>query len=511
MSMIRHQNLDPVTQVKELWQLVVYQKWFVLQATVLLIAISIAVISTLPDYYVATTTVLVDPQKIPEKYVSATVTDDPTQRLNTLTQEALSATRLQQIIEQQQLYAEMRKSSSLEEIIDRFRKDITIDVKQGSERNMSAFTITYTGRSPHLAAQVANQLAAGFIETNLAVREQQATSTTEFLAAQLQDAKKTLEQQEAALGEFKMRHLGEMPEHLQANSQALANLQVSLQANVDALNRLDQEKTLLMQAPEPGRTPAGAVIISERTRLEAEQDALVSQLAELRTRYVEGHPDVVQARSRLEEVRRQLRDLPPEAAPSVAATSPGGVRLQIVEREMTRLQEHQKHLLDEQNRYQAKVDAVPLREQQIADLSRDYENSKEHYQSLLDKTFGAGMAMDMERKQKAERFTILDIARVPEKPTKPNRLALLAVALPFCFLLPAGMVVATDKVKGTLNTERDLGSMLENDASIIGQIPLIKTPSQLRREWRNAAFSIAGSLACCVAIIVFLLKVHPRF
>lgn len=505
MSMTRHQNLDPVTQVRELWQLVVHQKWNVLLATVLLIAISIAVISTLPDYYVATTTVLVDPQKIPEKYVSATVTDDPTQRLNTLTQEALSATRLQQIIEQQQLYTDMRKSSSLEEIIDCFRKDITIDVKQGSERNMSAFTITYTGRNPNLAAQVANQLAAGFIETNLAVREQQATSTTEFLTAQLQDAKKTLEQQEAALGEFKMKHLGEMPEHLQANSQALANLQVSLQANVDALNRLDQEKTLLMQAP------GGGVITSERTRLEAEQDALVSQLAELRTRYVEGHPDVVQARSRLEEVRKQLKPLPPDAAPAVAATSPGGVRLQIVEREMTRLQEHQKHLLDEQNRYQAKVDAVPLREQQIADLSRDYENSKEHYQSLLDKTFGAGMAMDMERKQKAERFTILDAARIPEKPTKPNRLALLAVVLPFCFLLPAGMVVATDKVKGTLSTERELGSMLGNDASIIGQIPLIKTPSQLRREWRNAAFSIAGSLACCVVIIVFLLKVHPRF
>jgi polysaccharide chain length determinant protein (PEP-CTERM system associated) len=502
--MNNRQRPDPLTQAKEFWSVVVLHKWIVLFATVVLIAISIVQISLLPDYYVASTTVLFDPQKLPEKYVTSTVTADPAQRLYTLTQEVLSASRLQQISEKLQLYPDSLRPSQ-QEIVDQMRKSITIEMKQGSERDMSAFVISYTGKKPEVVALVANRLADSFIEWDLAMREQQAAGATEFLTSQLQDAKQALEREEAKIGDFKIKHSGEMPEHLQANMQALSRLQVALQANGDSLNRLEQEKVLLTQAPEAARSVAA--IPSQRSRLETEQRALQLELSDLRTQYTEEYPDVIATRERLAGVTSQLKSL--ASGTASGEVSPTAVRLQIVDRETERLQEDQKRLINQIDTYQARVEATPVRQQEIEDLSRDYTNVKEQYQGLLDNRFRAGMAMDLERKQKAERF-ILDPARVPEKPVKPNRLLLMTIALPFCFLIPAGTVIVAGEVQGTVNSERELPLLLPNAAMVIGRIPMIETPSFNRRRWRMAILSIAGSLTCCGAVALFLWKVHPH-
>src|SRR5207245_5878322 len=122
---------------------------------------------------------------------------------------------------------------------------------------LSAFTIEYEGHQREQVAQVANQLAASFIEWNVKSREQQSQDTTEFLDAQLKEAKQNLEQQEARLSAFKMRHLGEMPEQQPANMQALTQLQGQFQANADTLNRLEVERTLLSRGLES--TSSGTV------------------------------------------------------------------------------------------------------------------------------------------------------------------------------------------------------------------------------------------------------------
>lgn len=498
----QRQRLDPLTQAREFWNLVMIQKWIVLLATTLLVAAAIVQISLLPDYYVASTTVLFDPQKLPEKYVTPSISADPAQKLYTLTQEVLSASRLQEIAEKLQLFPDSVKSSGQ---VDQMRKNITIQMKQGSERDMSSFVITYTGKNPEVVALVANRLADSFVEWDLGIREQQAAGTAEFLTAQLEDAKQSLQREEAKIGEFKIKHSGDMPEHLQANMQALSRLQVALQANSDSMNRLEQEKVLLTQAPDSTRSPAAPQ--SQKERLENEQRTLQTELSDLRAQYTDQYPDVVATRDRLESVTRQLKNLVPGAASGEPSST--AVRLQIIEREMQRLQADQKRLMAQSDSYQARVEATPVRAQEIEDLSRDYGNVKEQYQSLLDKRFLAGMSMDLERKQKAERF-ILDPARVPDEPVKPNRLLLFAVILPLCLLLPAGTVIGVAEIRGTVNSERELPLWLPDTAQVIGQIPMIETTPTRRRQWRMAMLSIAGSAVCCASVAVFLWKVHPH-
>ncbi|MEA3110359.1 MAG: protein tyrosine kinase modulator [Caballeronia sp.] len=164
---------------------IVRQHWNVLRRHISLLiltsiavsAASVALIALLPDVYQATTTILVDPQKIPEKYVASTVTSDPNDHLNTLKQQVLSTSRLQEIIDRDHLFPTLRRNMSREEVVDFMRKKIKIELKQGSDQGLSSFTITYEDRDRTAVAEIANQLAGTFIDWNLQVRQQQATNT----------------------------------------------------------------------------------------------------------------------------------------------------------------------------------------------------------------------------------------------------------------------------------------------------------------------------------------------
>ncbi len=198
----------PISQFLEYWSLIRRYRWHVLLAWCALVLISVILIARLPNVFEATTTILVNPQQVPEKYVAPAVISDPSARLNTLTQQVLSRTRLQQIIDKFQLYASLQKTHSPEEIIEGMRHDITIQVKQGSGPELSTFTITYQAKDPDLVATVANELANSFIQWNVHSREMQVSGTKEFLQSELDEARENLQDQEAKLRNFKMSHLG---------------------------------------------------------------------------------------------------------------------------------------------------------------------------------------------------------------------------------------------------------------------------------------------------------------
>src|SRR6195952_3848094 len=117
--------------------------WPIIIASQVIAVLGITAVSLIPDVYLATTTILVDPQKIPERYVTSTVTSDPNARLNALTQLVLSATKLQEIVDRLNLYPKLRQKKSREELLDYVRAKIKIEVKTGSEQGLSSFTISY--------------------------------------------------------------------------------------------------------------------------------------------------------------------------------------------------------------------------------------------------------------------------------------------------------------------------------------------------------------------------------
>ena len=500
---------DPLALVKNSVQVLKKQWQHVTLGVIFLAIAGIVAVSKIPDVYRATTTILVDPQKIPERYVSSTVTSDPNAHLNTLTQQVLSASRIQEIVDQENLYPAMRRKMSREELLDYIRAKIKIELKQGSEQGLSSFSISYDDEDRWLVAKVANQLAASFIDWNLRSRQQQALVTTQFLSSELDQAQKSLEEQEAALQAFRLQHAGATPDQLDGNLQALSRLQAEVQSNRDAVSRLDEERILLSQPkPVEARDPG---TLGERGRLVQERNRLEAELQNLKRQFTDTYPDVVTAKQQLKTLNDRLSAMPESQSDANGSYDPGTqVRLGLIAKEIDRHNQQIAVLQQQMGSYQSKVQSVPVLETQLAELTRNYETSRQNYQSLLDKKLSAGMSEDLERKQQSERFMVLDPARTPEKPVKPKRLPLMAGAVVLAFLISAGGAIGMSLMRGAVSSEAELRRLLPPKVPILGTIPPITSQADITHMRFLTIRTVVVSLAACGALILFLLKVRPN-
>jgi polysaccharide chain length determinant protein (PEP-CTERM system associated) len=438
------------------------------------------VIYRLPAVYRAETLILVESQKVPEKYVTATVHADVQDRLATISQQILSSTRLQKIIDDFGLYREERSRLAPEEVIERMRQDIEVKLEKGWTQNRpGAFRIVYRGETPALVAEVANRLANLYIEENLRAREVQAEGTTEFIDNQLQQAKKGLDELEASVSRYKLQHNGELPQQENSLIGMLARLQIKLQGNQDAWNRAEQNRQMLENALAAAEASEAALrsALAQRAQPAAatapgppgpapsqprKSETLEQELEALRARYHDDHPEVGRLAAEVARLRstEQQNAPPPEQAPPASAPAVpvassthevqnllrerervASLRAQLAAatRELQLAREEREGVLRQIASTERRIQSLPIREQEMAALLRDYEISKANYKSLLEKKLAADMATELERRQKGERFTVLDPARVPVKPFRPNRpawsavgtLAALAAALAF--------------------------------------------------------------------------------
>lgn len=446
-------------------------------------ALAAAAILMMPDVYLATTTIMVDPQHIPDKYVSTTVVDDPNDRLNLLTQEVMSNTRLSAVIDELHLYPKILLRQGRDAAVEAMRAHITIQTKHSTGSGPSAFTLSFEAGDARTAARTANLLTETFIRKHLLTRQERVEGTTAFLADELAQTREHLQQQEARIGAYRMEHLGEMPEQMQANLQALAQLQVEAQSVADRLNHIEEERVLLERTPEalPNAPPAP----SQRTLLAAQLAQAQAQLTDLLSRYTEEHPDVLAARARVEELRAQLHAAPQPAEEARVKDTATETRLDLLNGERERLLARQSVLAGKMATYQALVDAVPRRQEELSNITRDYETEKEHYRSLLDKTYSAQMATALENKQQGERFEVLDTAKPPDKPVRPNRPRYLAGAGLVSLLAGFGLALLRESTDATVKTQAELQRLLHSagvDAELLGALPSISAAQPLLRR-----------------------------
>ena len=173
------------------------RKWFIVIPTLVIAAATFAWSYTLPNRYRATTTVMVIPQRVPESYVRSTVTANVSERLQTISQQILSRTRLERIIEEFKLYQEERQTLIMEDVVEQMRLDLKLNIASPRRNDdASSFTISFESDEPRTAMLVAERLASMFVQENLQDREVLADSTNQFLQAQLEDARRNLVEHE---------------------------------------------------------------------------------------------------------------------------------------------------------------------------------------------------------------------------------------------------------------------------------------------------------------------------
>jgi polysaccharide biosynthesis transport protein len=476
-----------------IWALVMLASWFI------------------PPKYRSETVIIVEQQKIPEQYVVANVAIDLQQRLQSMTQQILSRTRLMGIIDSFHLYEKNQKQSDADPLVDQMRKDINIDLIQAPGRpwELSAFKISYSAPNPELAQQVTQKLSSLFIEENLRNRQQLSEDTTQFLENQLEEARKNLATQEERLRDFKTKYLGELPEQLQTNIQILSGLQSRLQAATDALDQANQQKLYLQSLLGQykalrsqlavGRGDSGLNPLS----IDEDLERLKAQLAALSSRDTLKHPDVVHLKKQIADVEslKQQMDADLKSAKSEETTDAVGrprslsdlqaispmlqIDGQIKSNQLEIVNRKQEigRLEGQIEAYQARLNLTPVREQQLAAITRDHEQSRTNYESLLNKKMQSQMATNLEKRQEGEQFRIIDPPNFPQKPFSPNRLKFSLLGLIAGIILALALTAFAEMMDERVNGEEDLLSV--TPVPILVAIPLLQTPAEhARRIWQ---------------------------
>jgi succinoglycan biosynthesis transport protein ExoP len=479
-----------------------------------------SIVKFLPDIYGSTATVLIEGQQLPEAFVRSTVTSAVETRLQTITQEILSRSRLESLINRFGLYIELRGKSALEGVIERMRRDIQIDLKGVKQieqgRATVAFSIGYRGSDPQTVAQVANSLASFYIEENLKARERQAVGTTEFLLVQLEETKKRLDEHERRVSAFKKGHIGELPPQLEANLATLERLNTQLRLNSDTRNRANERRAALAQQlaqadlfeqlGEADFRPAGGPNATAIRIARVKQE-----LTELRTRYTDNYPDVIQKKAEIAALEGELARTKSDVEPNnkepnkekTAAVNPFVVQLQRaiseVDAEIAARKAEEQGLRRDINTYQQRVENTPRWEQEFQSLSRDYDTTKELYTSLLKRYEEAKLAESMEQRQKGEQFRILDPAAASEQPVAPNRVRLFLVGLALSLGLALGTVVLAEKLDTSFHTVDELRGFTR--FPVLVSIPPLLTEVDASRRRRRIAL-VALSAMVCLPLIV---------
>lgn len=484
--------MDQTLNVTKYVDMALRRKWWIIIPFLLVLLGGLTYALIAPKVYEASTLILVIPQRVPQNYVRSIVTVSMEDRLRTITQQVTSRTNLERIIKQYGLFQdESSKDLLLDQKVELLRKRIHTRVIRGGRTGGGAFTISFEGKDPVKVADVANGLASNFITENLKLRESQAIGTSKFLADELESVRKRLAEKEDELKRYRTRYMGGLPEQLQTNLSILSRLQTQLDQYNENLRDAENRKILLQQQiAEAARTTEASVSgRSEQRRTSPEEEqlaALKRQLALLRSRYTENHPDVIRLK---EEIARLQADLKPEPAQETGTeVSPPPIarvdqtlrrQLEEIDLEIKRLKMEITKTQRQIKIYQKRVEDTPKREQELLALNRDYENLKELYNSLLNRKLEAELAVSMEKKQKGEQFKVLDPAKVPGRPIKPDIRKILLLAFALGLGVGGGLAYFVEILDTSFKDPDEVEKEL--DLPVLLTLPIRYTERELRR------------------------------
>lgn len=498
-----------------------WRRRWVIVVPFLLVAIGTAVVAyMLPNRYRSETTILVVPQRVPENFVQSTVTQRIDERLQMISQQILSRTRLERIVQEFNLYEREREDMIMEDVIERMR---TLDIKfgippsRGRRDDATAFTVSFEANQARTAMLVTERLASLFIKENLEDRGLLAEATSQFLEAQLEDARRRLDDHEKKLAAYRRGNEGTLPTQLQANLQAIQTTQQQIRNVQDSMSR-DTDRKLAIEgqlaalridsappapAPAPGGDPSAVGGATATQRLEVARASLKA----MELRLTADHPDMktlkrligdLEKAAEQEALQRPISESPQSAAGATPAELARRTRIAdlqtehaSINRRLTAGQAELQRLGALTTSYQRRVEATPQSESELTALMRDYDTLKTIYTQLLQKNEASKVSANLERRQIGEQFKILDSARLPEKPVSPNRVRLNLMGAAAGLALGLGLVVLLEYRDTSLKSEGDVIAALS--LPVLALVPAIATKKEIVvRRKRRLAISMAG-------------------
>jgi len=518
----------------------------------------------LPSIYSASSTILIEAQNIPKELVQSTVSGYVEQRLQTIAQVVLGRVSMLQLINKLALYSELRETHTTEELVKKMQKDVELTPVQADVINPTsgaaatatiAFTLSYRGKSPQVVTQVVNELTSSFLEQNLKDREQKATTAVTFLEKQRDELNLRIREKENEIAIFKKEHINELPELMQLNLQsadrldkdiasldeqlkALINRKVYLEGQLATIDpsmnakgmpspkeELDtlRREYISLKASRSAQHPDVQTLGSRIKGLELEYglgesssqvqnqiDAAEQELVILKEKYSDKHPDVLKAEKKLAELRARIDNIGAVKRKSVSADQPEnpayiGIKTQIAstEMEIQSVRGERMRLLSKHDAYRERLENSPQVEQVYRNLLRDLTDSQQKYDQTVSRMMAAQEALVLEKEQVAEKMTLIAPPIVPEKPSSPNRIALIVVAFVLAIGTGIGVASVAEFLDSAIHTTDELHSL--TSAPVLAVIPYIVTSDETSHKNKHILITV---IFVVLAIVFFVLGVH---
>ena len=502
MPEIQHTQM-PITPAQVI-DILYRRRWIIVIPLCISLTVGLFLALTSPRTYMAETSILVQAQTVPGSYVKSIVSSGIDSRISTISQQILSLSNLEKIIDQFGLFEEEgTRNMYLEDKIEAMRKRIKVNLSR-ARSGADAFTISYKGKDPERVMRITNTLTSFFMDENLKLREAQAIGTSEFLDAELEKTRKKLVEREQQLSSYRSKNLGGLPDELESNlrtldrlQQQLTDKQAMLREAKNAINILSaqiaQSSKMAAQVAEEQSVfsdfglDEGSVSEDEAKLAEAEK-----HLESILLRYTRQHPDVRKLESMVEKLRAKIeadkqkhqdsenlepmeQNLGLTAVPKANfAVMQQKTQLTQMQQEIQTINSDIKTIQEKMVVYQKRVEETPKREQDLLSLKRDYGNIQSVYNSLLDRKLEAELSVNMEKKQKGEQFRILDHARIPEKPISPDVKKMLIFSLAGGLGVAGGIIFLLEMFDLSIRRDEDIETKL--GLPILASIPPLKNP-----------------------------------
>jgi len=489
------------------------RKWSLILPMIIVFIAAAAVALLLPPVYKSTATILIEQQEIPAEFVMATVTSYAEQRLQSINQRIMSSTRLLDVINRFELYQDLRDKWTTEEIVSKMREDTqmepisaeVIDRRSGRPGEATiAFTLSYEGKdTPQKVQQVANVLTSLFLDENLQERTRQTRETAQFLEDELKRVRTSLDDLEGRVAIFKEKNINTLPELMQVNLQTLNNLERNIELIQEQL-RSQKEREGRLEGELANVSPDLEATQKDRLRLEE----LKVELVYLKSRFTDEYPDVRKAEAEIVRLERQLaegggsgRTKPDNPAYITLASQLSSTRAEI-----RSIQTQIRNLNTKAETYRRYIETTPKVEETYNAILSERDNTKAKHDDLMQKLMEARVSQGLETEQKGERFTLIDPARLPEKPFKPNRLAILLIGV----VLGIGAGIGFAALREFSDTSvRGIEHLTKATAyPVLATIPMIVTAADIARQRvKKVAWVVGIVLVVVGSVTVFHFQV----
>jgi succinoglycan biosynthesis transport protein ExoP len=482
---------------------------YFLAISTVITAAAIALALYLPPVFQASAKILVESPQIPADLARSTVPINAVEQLQIIEQQIMTRENVLALAEKLKVYGDKASEIPQADIIEDMRGRTKFELLQKDAPSggigAKVFSVSFIAGDADLAAKVVNEFTDLILRKNVSLRTDRASETMQFFNQEVSRLGAELAKVEAEILKFKNENKDALPDGQDFRRNQQNNQQERLQSLEREEASLRSRRNNLVELFEStGRVVTAGPVTMEQQMLQELRRTLADQLA----LFSENSPNIVALRARIKGLENGMQAKQASDADTTKGkrgTSELDLQLSDIDERLKYITQEREAITENLAELTRSIAATPRNETVLNSLERNRENIQAQYNIATARLAEASTGEQIEVSSKGERFTVVEPAVAPQKPTSPNRRRIAGAGLAGGVGLGLGFVVLLELLNKSIRRPNELVRTLQiQPLATISYIPI-------KREKKSAKLAPAAGFAVLFAAIsATTLSVHSQ-